>query len=331
MKLTLRRRRTYAKIIRNAVNSYPGGLAFAMPDGRVILSNHAMNELSSRLTGHAVVNVYSTWEELREANPMTIPKIEGEPEEPDDSTSEKLFFRIGTSEIWQIRKTEEEFDEGRFLQLTADDITERYSLGKQIYDNHARLTGLRERQRTLLKNILQINTDKELLQAKMRVHDDFGRCLIATGQALENPDGTDLQVLTNAWEDAIMSLSATAGLSNRIEKSQKDELLKAAGMIGCRMEFLGVTPNSPLFYAAVREALTNAVRHANADCLTVETVEQDGIYRVRITANGTAPTEPITEGSGLSNLRMRLENEGGSLTIEYQPGVVLCAEIPVAQ
>ena len=35
-----------------------------------------------------------------------------------------------------------------------------------------------------------------------------------------------------------------------------------------------------------------------------------------------------TEGSGLSNLRMRLEQEGASLHVKCEDGVVLIVELP---
>ena len=56
---------------------------------------------------------------------------------------------------------------------------------------HRRLRSLQSRQKTLLENIVQINRDKELLAAKIRIHDWMGRCLVATEQYLsrEAPPG----------------------------------------------------------------------------------------------------------------------------------------------
>jgi signal transduction histidine kinase len=68
--------------------------------------------------------------------------------------------------------------------------------------------------------------------------------------------------------------------------------------------------------AALREALSNAARHANASQVDV-TVDtgSDGVLTVRVTDNGTG----IPEGgrrSGLRNLASRAEKLGGELRIE---------------
>jgi hypothetical protein len=59
---------------------------------------------------------------------------------------------------------------------------ELYRLSRELYENNRRLRALQERQKKLLANIVQINREKELLSVKMRVHDEFGQCLLATSQ-----------------------------------------------------------------------------------------------------------------------------------------------------
>ena len=68
--------------------------------------------------------------------------------------------------------------------------------------------------------------------------------------------------------------------------------------------------------AALREALSNAARHANASQVDV-TVDagSDGMLTVQVTDNGTG----IPEGgrrSGLRNLATRAEKLGGELRLE---------------
>ena len=98
------------------------------------------------------------------------------------------------------------------------------------------------------------------------------------------------------------------------------------------MRFRGETPTGQrtlrLLYAAVREGLTNAVRHAGADVLTVDVAPAADGWHVEITDNGRPPDGPIREGNGLGDLRRRLEEEGGSLAVRWAGGVRLSLELP---
>ena len=81
-------------------------------------------------------------------------------------------------------------------------------------------------------------------------------------------------------------------------------------------------------YAAVREALTNAVRHADATELTVKIEQNEKSYHIEISNNGSVTVSKITEGNGLSALRQRLEQEGTSLEVCCNGSVSLLVDIP---
>ncbi|WP_255506963.1 GAF domain-containing sensor histidine kinase [Mycolicibacterium sp. 018/SC-01/001] len=65
--------------------------------------------------------------------------------------------------------------------------------------------------------------------------------------------------------------------------------------------------------AVVREAVSNAVRHADATSLAVTVAVNDELV-IEVVDNGRGVTGPIT-GSGLTNLDRRAADTGGSLTI----------------
>ena len=58
------KKNTSAKMIKKAIDSYPGGICFSALDGRVILVNEKMNKLMLELTGHTILNAKVAWEEL---------------------------------------------------------------------------------------------------------------------------------------------------------------------------------------------------------------------------------------------------------------------------
>ncbi len=71
--------------------------------------------------------------------------------------------------------------------------------------------------------------------------------------------------------------------------------------------------------AVVREAVSNAVRHAGADTLTVSVSARDDAVRVTVTDDGKGLPEDVSP-SGLGNLRERAESMGGAFTLESHPG-----------
>ena len=78
---------------------------------------------------------------------------------------------------------------------------------------------------------------------------------------------------------------------------------------------------------AVREAVTNIVRHAQAThCSMRFTTSKDGYHSLLITDDGTHPK--LQEGNGLRGMRERVQSVGGRLSITADPGVCLLIELP---
>ncbi|MFI6902411.1 sensor histidine kinase [Nonomuraea sp. NPDC050394] len=81
----------------------------------------------------------------------------------------------------------------------------------------------------------------------------------------------------------------------------------------------------------LREATTNVLRHSKATRCVIEAEESGGAVRLRVANDGVEPgTLPRPGGTGLPNLRTRVEALGGSLTAG--PGAegwfVVVAEVP---
>lgn len=76
------------------------------------------------------------------------------------------------------------------------------------------------------------------------------------------------------------------------------------------------------FLLAVKEALHNAVRHANAKTIRLWFgVEQGNQFVVRVSDDGCGIAEPMgPSGDGLQNMRARLEGIGGMTEIHSAPG-----------
>jgi signal transduction histidine kinase len=80
----------------------------------------------------------------------------------------------------------------------------------------------------------------------------------------------------------------------------------------------------------VQEALTNAIKHADARNLEVALRQQDGQWRLDIHDDGNKAPD-IREGNGLNGMRERIESLGGTLHWQHATGMPLCAQWPVRE
>ena len=323
-----------AKMIKKAIDSYPGGICFSALDGRVILVNKKMNKLVLELTGHTILNAKVTWEELEDfANNGKAEKLPQSwlPKDTDnESPRQQLFFRFSDSSIWRF---ELRFLDSNTVQIEAAEITKLYRLSEELYENTIRLQEMQKRQKSLLDSIVEVNLNKEILAAKMHIHDELGHCLLVTTKAItEDSLAENADVLRENWNSAIRDFSNIPTVWTVPDSTLQSELLQVAELIGCKVIFLGEQPKSrkalQLLYAAIREALTNAVRHAEATELTVKIEQDEKSYHIEISDNGGVSVSSITEGNGLSALRQRLEQEGASLKVLCDNSVSLIVDIP---
>jgi signal transduction histidine kinase len=83
----------------------------------------------------------------------------------------------------------------------------------------------------------------------------------------------------------------------------------------------GAVPDEvrPDLLAVLREALSNAVRHARASRVAVIVAVADGRLRLSVTDDGIGAITPFDERSGLANMRQRAERQGGGFTILPNP------------
>jgi signal transduction histidine kinase len=84
-------------------------------------------------------------------------------------------------------------------------------------------------------------------------------------------------------------------------------------------------------YRLVQEAITNAVKHAHGDTISVRVVEQDSSVLVTVRDDGTGfDPEASTSGFGLIGMRERVDLVEGRILIESEPGrgTVVQAELP---
>jgi two-component system sensor histidine kinase DesK len=94
------------------------------------------------------------------------------------------------------------------------------------------------------------------------------------------------------------------------------------------------TPLSPqeetVLALALREAVTNIVRHACATTCTLRFVTENGMRRLLVEDNGQpGETHTLLEGNGLRGMRERVEAIGGQLLLQRDRGTRLQITLPL--
>jgi len=116
---------------------------------------------------------------------------------------------------------------------------------------------------------------------------------------------------------ALEALAERTAMADSVEVRIELDLAVEAGRHEARL--LGEIEDA--VYRLVQEALHNAVQHSEAECVTVEAIEEGELLRVCVRDDGCGfdPSAP-TEGFGLLGMRERAELAGGKLDLSSIPG-----------
>jgi len=117
------------------------------------------------------------------------------------------------------------------------------------------------------------------------------------------------------------------GLTAEMEQTRKT--LQTAGVaFSCESPIPQLNASEEtVLCLAVREAVTNIVRHAKATQCSIHFARsEDSYHSLLIADDGTQPK--IREGNGLRGMRERVQSLGGRLSITTSPGVTLRIELP---
>ena len=244
-------------------------------------------------------------------------------------------LNIKTNYIANIIKQSEEQMDGNYVvqieekyylfiinqsEIIAFDITEEYSLKKELDEQNEKIELNNTELVTSIENIENLEKEKNLLKIKNKYHDLLGQNLSVLQQYLnkeeinqENFDEIKFMI-KKMFIDIEDTEDSNTNLQNLIKIHQKN---------GTNIIIKGKLPENEkqaeVFFEIIREATTNAIKHAGSSKIFVEIKETLEETNMVITNDGKKPNEFITENEGIKGMRRKVGEIKGYFYVSTVP------------
>ena len=306
--------------IQESLDNLPSGIVFFDGNGMPKLMNRKMYQICQNLAGRDIQNIT----ELKEAL--------GHP------LKENVFYDVdlkvyclADGSVWKFSEKEITTTAGdHFFQVLASEVSELYRNKVLLKEENQKLQEMSVAMKELSKNVITLTREEEMLSMKMRVHDNLGYSVLAAQRMLLRESEADRDVFLSQWKQ-------TLDLLNKDNESVKGEQLhrqvqERAEILGVKIIYTGEkvweSHISELMDIILLEALSNCVRHAGASELYVKFSIEEQEWVMVLTDNGQKPEKNIKEGGGLSGIRKRVEQCGGTLRICAESKFSIIVKIP---
>ena len=205
-------------------------------------------------------------------------------------------------------------------EIITFDITEVYKLHQKLNEQNKKLKENNKKILLSIDNIEELEKEKNLLKLKNKYHDILGQNLSILQQYLnkENITQENFEEIKFMIQKMFIDIEDTDDTNTNLEN-----LIKIHKKNGTDIIIDGKLPQNKetakVFFEIIREATTNAIRHAGSSKVFVnikETLEET--YMI-ITNDGRKPSEFITENQGIKDMRRKVKKLGGMFYISTVP------------
>jgi len=287
--------------IKEGIDMMADGLAFDDSNGNRILINNSMNELLRRM----------------------------KEQEHEKIKTDKGFIVRFPEDTWEFSQEDLNIDGKNYVQYMASEITEEDSLNRDIERYNEYLDEMNGQLQWMVDNVEKIREEEEIIAMKSRVHDVLGQRLSIVHQVIENSD-TDF-IGAEDLKPMLIGLADDIRENRKIDQdAHLKEIIEAFSFSGMQIimygSLLGNGTVDEVIVRMIREAATNALRHAGARKLFVFIDSWGSSATVKVSNDGISPVNDVTEGNGLKGIRRRVKEAGGTFEVISCPVFMLKAE-----
>ena len=306
--------------IKEAFDNLPTGVCFFNEAGLPVLCNYAMHRFSFAVCGKDVQFI-TDLESFLSDDFVPVAEVR----------KDGKVFILDDGSAWQLEKRTFTHESGEsYTQYIAADVTDLQKNRVELTKENEQLRKVQAELKRLSANVVAVTREEEILNTKMRVHDEMGKCLVAAQKYLKTDCTESIpDSLAAAWQRAVSMLKYS---NDTPDEDMLLQIRKTCAYVKLAFIQTGDLPKQErvayLLTCAVRECVTNAVRYAEATELNAAFTENETEATVTVTNNGRIPEREIVEGGGLSTLRRRVERAGGIMTVQSFPEFRLTVTVP---
>ncbi len=305
--------------VKEAFDDMYAGIVCYNEAGVPVLVNPKMEELSEYVTRKPLLDGNRLWKDIQNNN------LRSGCEVIDQGNT--ILLRIPNGKIFKLEQRRINVDGVNLKELFATDITKVYTASIELREGNERLKRMNDRMRNLNDTITRVTIEKEILNMKVRVHDNLGQSLLKAKRYLVSGEGSLPEIIEN-WKENVKLIDSESDVSNNDDYKL---MFKTAKDVGVNMVVKGMLPQDQerkrIVSTAMHECITNTIRHAGGNELYISIIENRGETIVRFSNNGKAPDGPVELSGGLGMLHSMVEDYGGTMEVETSPEFLITIKI----
>ena len=319
----LRRQALGRDSIKQALDMLPSGICYFAPSGRVKLCNRQMDSLFRTISQSDLQTLAELQDALSDCDACSgVIRL----------SWERQTYLFPDGKTWRYRQTEVKASDGAtYTEAVFSDITELYDKNLELKAQIKRLNAISRELKWLSDNALILTREKEVLSAKTKLHDDMGAGLIAIRHILHHNRTEEAANAMDLFRRAVSAIKYDNAYPRG--RSELDRFLQDAEAIGIKVNLSGELPEQEelrrVIILAMRECLTNSVRHAGATTMHITVEKKGDSVSVKITNDGRSPESEVVPKGGLHNLYRHIIDLGGTMEIQSKPSFALTVVLPV--
>lgn len=306
--------------MKEAFDSFPEPLAIGAHNGRIDLMNSSMRTMNVEMN---LPN--DKMESFRNGLYEKAEKQEG---------TDGVYALSRGDTVYQLKEQSFKAPTKTYDLLMLRDISDEADLIEMLTQKNEELAESNQQLEAILEQIGTITTEREKTRLRNRIHDVMGQRLSILHLYMQQLDedrekAPPLSEITQLLDSMFEDLKASANTEVPVTV---DSIRDTAALVDVSFTLKGDLPKDPklnrLFLNVLREAVTNAIRHAQAKKISAVAKEDDMAYRLTVKNDGRPAKFPLREGEGLKGMRFQVEEAGGTLTIEEKGPFELVVEVP---
>lgn len=280
--------------VKNAIDLSDNGIMFLNDKGNIILINVVMKDILKEynINDNYIDNLKE--KEIKEIHNEHILKC--------------------LNRVWQLKINNNK-------EIIALDITDIYKIQEKTKNQNIEIEENNKKILKTLNNIEEVEKEKKIIKIKNEFHDILGHRLSLFGEYLKQDNINKEEIkfmLDNLFEQFTTLKSPEENLKKLVEVYK---------VFNINISIIGKLPKNKevgeTFFEIIREAVTNAIIHANSKNIKVVITNSLEKTEMLITNDGIKPNNFINENEGIKGMRRKLKEIGGILIIENEDNFIL--------